>query len=83
MAGAAGDDALAILAADDESGLLEAGDYGYAGCVHGNAVGDAAIGGGHKFVKDFMGCFDTAIEFGFISRMGVRADEGGQQDKGQ
>ena len=44
MAGAAGDDALAILAANDEGPLLEAGNDGDTGGMLGDLVGDALVG---------------------------------------
>ena len=79
MAGAAGDDALAVLTADDEGSFLEAGNDGDAGSVRGYAIGKAVVGGVHEFVKNFMGCIDASIEFGFVSCVGVGADEGGEQ----
>jgi hypothetical protein len=79
MAGAAGDDALTVFAADDEGRFLEAGNNRNAGSVHGYAIGKAMIRGIHKFVKNCMGCIDARIEFGLVSRVGVGADEGGKQ----
>jgi hypothetical protein len=81
VAGAAGDDALTIFAAYDEGTLLEARDDGDAGCVHCDVIGDATIGGSHQFMENFVGCFDAVIEFGFVGRVGVRADEDGKQDE--
>jgi hypothetical protein len=83
MAGAAGDDALTILSAYEEGTLFEAGDNGDASCVHGNAIGNAAIGGGHQLVKNGVGRFDAVIQFGVVGRVGVRTHKGGQQDEGQ
>jgi hypothetical protein len=62
MAGAAGDDALSVLAADQEGTLLEAGDYCDAGGLRGYVVGDASVWGGHEFVKHHVGRFDAFIE---------------------
>ena len=78
MAGAAGDDALAVFAADDECSFLEAWNNGYAGSMRGYAIGKAVVGGVHEFMKNLMGCIDAGIEFGFVSRVGVGADEGGK-----
>ena len=46
MAGAAGDDSLTILAADDECTFLKAGNDGDAGGFGGDVVGDALVRGG-------------------------------------
>ena len=83
MAGAAGYEALTVFTADEEGTLFEAGDDGNAGGVHGDAIWNAAIGGCHEFVEHCVGRFDTIIEFGGVSSVGVRADEGGKQDEGQ
>jgi hypothetical protein len=66
MAGAAGDDALAVFTADNKGSLLEAGDNGYAGCVHGNAIWNAAIGRGHQLMKNGMGFIDAFVELGMV-----------------
>ena len=79
MAGAAGDDALAVFGADDEGTLLEAGNHYDAGSMRGYAIGKAVIGGVHEFMKNLMGCVDARIEFGLVSCVGVGADEGGKQ----
>jgi len=80
VAGAATDDALAVLSANDEGTLFEAGNNDDAGSMRGYAVGKAVIGGVHEFVKNCMGCVNARIEFGLVGGVGVGADEGGKQD---
>jgi len=63
VAGAAGDDALTVLSADDEGSFFEGGHDGDASGLGGDAVGDALVGRAHELVKDFMGSFDALIEF--------------------
>ena len=83
MAGAAGDDALAVLCANDKSCLFEAGNDGYAGGFGGDVVRDAAVWRGHEFVKNLVGSFDACVEFGFVRCVRVCANEGGKEEKGK
>ena len=83
MPGTAGDDALAIFTTDEEGTLLETGDDGNTGCVHGDAIGNAAIGSGHEFMQNFVGCLDTVIKLGVVGRVSVGTNEGGKQDEWQ
>jgi hypothetical protein len=82
VTGAACDNALAVLTAYEESGLFEAGDDGDAGRVHGNAVGDAAIGGCHQLMENFVRGFDALIELGFIGGVGGNGRRCKQDDSG-
>jgi hypothetical protein len=66
VAGATGDDALAVLSADDEGSLLEAGDDGNAGGPAGNVVRNATIWSVHEFVENQVGGFDAVIEFLYV-----------------
>src|ERR1700733_2193300 len=63
MAGAAGDDALAVLSADDEGSLFEAGDDGDAGGAGGDVFWDALVRGVHDFVENELGCLNPFVEF--------------------
>jgi hypothetical protein len=66
MAGAATDNALTILGTDDEGTFLEAGNDCDAGSLGGDAIWNAFIGGGHKFVKNCVGGVDALVELCFI-----------------
>jgi hypothetical protein len=74
VAGAAGHDALAIFGTDEEGTFLEAGDYGDAGCMHGDRVRDTAVGSCHKFVQNLVGGFNALVKLSFVSGMGREAE---------
>ena len=63
MAGATGDDALAVLCANDKRSFFVAGDDGDAGGVGGDAVGDTLVGRVHELVKNHVGGLDAMVEF--------------------
>ena len=76
MAGAAGDDSLAVLSADDEGALLEAGDNGDAGGAGGDVFRDALVGCGHELVENHVCGFDAVVKLLHVGC--VRAEsEGG------
>jgi hypothetical protein len=74
MAGAAGDDSLTILRADDEGSFFEGGNDGDACGTGGDVVGDALVGCCHEFVENEMGCFNPFIELLHVG--GGRCGEG-------
>ena len=51
--------------------------------MHGDAIGNAAIGSGHEFMQNFVGCLDTVIKLGVVGRVSVGTNEGGKQDEWQ
>ena len=74
MAGAAGDDSLTILCADDEGSFFEGGNDGDAGGTGGDVVGDALVGCCHEFVENEIGRFNAFIELLHVG--GGRCGEG-------
>jgi hypothetical protein len=67
VAGAAGDDALAVLSAEHEGSLFVAGDDGDAGGSASDVVRNATIRSVHEFVENQVRGFDAVIEFLHVS----------------
>jgi len=82
MAGAAGDDTLTILGADEKGALLESGNDGDAGRMHRDAIGNAAIGRGHQLVENFVGGLDALVKLGLIGGMRGEGRRCKQDDTG-
>lgn len=74
VVGVAGDYSLAILRADEEGTLLEAGDNGDAASLLGDIQGNAFVGGSHDLAKDGASFLDTTVKLGFIGSMGREGD---------
>ena len=60
--GAAGYDALPVLAAHDECALLEAGDHADTGGLLKDSAGNAAVFGGHDLVEDGFGGLNALLQ---------------------
>jgi hypothetical protein len=63
MAGTTGDDALAILCANEKGSFFVAGDDSDTCRVGGDAIGDSMVGGIHELVKDHSGGLNALVEF--------------------
>jgi len=82
VAGAAGDDALTVLSADDEGSFFEAGNDSDTGGFGGDVFRDSFVRSCHEFVEDEVGRFNALVEFCGVGGGGCDGQRQGQGRSG-